>query len=239
MARELDPPGTILWSWTNSRSPCDAPPFLGMVCDPASGKVVGLSLPEMGLSGQLPGEMAQMSDVTSIEVPRNYLQGDIPNTINNLGKLQVADLAGNGISGQIPDLSPMRALRVLLLDGNQLQDAVPYTITALSNLEQLGLSSNTLAGALPSSLSALTRLTWLRVDGNQLVGPLPPGLAAMASAPGAVFNLTANDPTLCGKEVRGWVGGAWKGGGGEWEREGERGEKGNEGKRERNERGRE
>ncbi|CAI5462892.1 unnamed protein product [Closterium sp. Yama58-4] len=174
-------------------------PRQGIVCDAASGRVVGLSLPEMGLSGQLPGEMAQMNDLTSIEVPRNYLQGDIPNTINNLGKLQVADLAGNAISGQIPDLSPMRALRVLLLDGNQLQDAVPYTITALSSL---GLSGNTLGGALPSTLSALSRLTWLRVDGNQLVGPLPPGLAAMASAPGAVFNLTANDPTLCGTAVR-------------------------------------
>lgn len=86
------------------------------------GRVVGVALPVNGLSGPLPAEIANLTELRVIDLTGNDLSGAFPGSIGgwqNLAELRVSRNAG--LEGALPfDLRRLEKVRVLLHDGTGL-----------------------------------------------------------------------------------------------------------------------
>lgn len=120
--------------------------------------------------------------VELLVLPENGLSGNIPAEIAALDRLRVLDLAGNQLSGQIPPaIGGIGGLQTLKLEDNRLSGRIPPEIGNLSNLEHLELSANRFGGSIPAALAGLASLHTLRIADSGLDGTIPPELAGMAS----------------------------------------------------------
>ncbi|KAG4120929.1 hypothetical protein ERO13_D11G173700v2 [Gossypium hirsutum] len=134
---------TLLWNL--SSSPCT---WTGVNC--SQNRLVELRLPGMGLSGQL------------------------PSGIGNLTQLQTLSLRFNALSGSIPaDFAKLTSLRNLYLQGNRYSGEIPLFLFSLQNLIRLNLASNNFTGSIPESVNNLTRLGTLYLENNHLSGSIP------------------------------------------------------------------
>ncbi|TYJ10052.1 hypothetical protein E1A91_A11G181400v1 [Gossypium mustelinum] len=134
---------TLLWNL--SSSPCT---WTGVNC--SQNRVVELRLPGMGLSGQL------------------------PSVIGNLTQLQTLSLRFNALSGSIPaDFAKLTSLRNVYLQGNRFSGEIPLFLFSLQNLIRLNLASNNFTGSIPESVNNLTRLGTLYLENNHLSGSIP------------------------------------------------------------------
>uniref|UniRef100_A0A7N2LLV2 Uncharacterized protein n=2 Tax=Quercus lobata TaxID=97700 RepID=A0A7N2LLV2_QUELO len=110
-----------------------------------------IDLSSNNLSGSIPAEISDLSELRFLNLSRNHLMGKIPEKIGSLKELESVDLSQNHLSGKIPP--------------------------SMSNLTFLGLldlSYNDLSGRIPSS-NQLQSFDAVRYIGNpQLCGdPLP------------------------------------------------------------------
>ncbi len=120
--------------------------------------------------------------VTHLELVENQLSGPIPTELGNLSNLAHLGLGGNQLIGSIPtELTNLSNLAHLGLGGNQLIGSIPTELTNLSNLKELDLEQNRLTGPIPIELGRLTKLTSLWINGNQLTGEIPPELGNLAN----------------------------------------------------------
>ncbi|WP_286911149.1 carbohydrate binding domain-containing protein, partial [Maribacter sp. UBA6511] len=91
--------------------------------------------------------------VRTLILDSRNLTGEIPNEIGNLTELEWIDLGRNNLTGEIPEqFGNLLKLERLNLRTNQLTGNVPSELGNLSNLEILLLNSNNLTGALPIDL---------------------------------------------------------------------------------------
>ena len=72
------------------------------------GRVRGIWLPDKGLTGELPAELADLSALTTLYLSRNRLSGTIPSELGSLSNLRWLDLSHNADRGKwgmecIPD----------------------------------------------------------------------------------------------------------------------------------------
>ena len=93
------------------------------------GRVTELLLSGIGLSGELPPELGNLSNLTYLLLGSDALSGEIPAELGSLSNLTELSLDDNALSGEIP-----------------------AELGSLSNLEELYLSYNDLSGCVPSSL---------------------------------------------------------------------------------------
>ena len=144
------------------------------------GRVSGLWLPYNNLSGALPPELDNLTNLRSLELHRNQLTGSIPPELGDMTSLVHLQLGGNQLEGAIPpELGDLANLEGLYLWDNDLNGSVPPSLGNLSNLESLSLSGNRLTGEIPSELGSLANLTRLWLNRNQLSGELPHSLTAI------------------------------------------------------------
>ena len=82
------------------------------------GRVVQVALPGNGLSGPLPGEIVNLSQLTTVDLTGNDLSGAVPGAIGMLSELAELRVGRNaGLEGALPfDLRRLTRLRVLLHD---------------------------------------------------------------------------------------------------------------------------
>ncbi len=146
--------------WYNSANPCD---WYGITC--ASGRIVALTLNEVGLNGVLPSEIGNLTALREISIYKNKLRGRLPESIGGLIGLSSADFSNNEFSGELP-----------LFFGRMPQ------------LEALNLNHNAFSGTLPSSLATAPKLGWLDVSHNYLNGRIPNEYDELA-----YFNFTGNN----------------------------------------------
>ena len=133
-----------------------------------------LNLSEMGLSGEIPSEIGDLTNLTNLDLGGNQLSGEIPSEIGNLTNLTVLDLGGNQLSGEIPsEICDLTNLTELEFGGNQLSGEIPSCIGNLTNLTFIHLEYNQLSGEIPSEIGNLTNLIWLNFVHNQLLGEIP------------------------------------------------------------------
>ena len=109
----------------------------------ADGRVVRLELSYNGLTGEIPPELGDLSDLLSLELSYNSLTGEVP-----------------------PELGDLSNLRHLYLSDNSLTGEIPPELGNLSNLEDLDLSYNSLTGEIPPDFLDLS-LRWFYWDGNE------------------------------------------------------------------------
>jgi RHS repeat-associated protein len=126
------------------------------------------------LSGSIPAEQGNLSNLTSLRLSANQLSGSIPIELGNLTSLTSLSLRNNQLSGSIPaELGNLTNLTYLDLDYNQLSGSIPVELGNLTSLTTLDLGSNQLSGSIPAELGNLTNLTFLRLSNNQLSGSIP------------------------------------------------------------------
>ena len=191
-------------NWTNNANWVSSQPvglWHGVTTDP-SGRVVGLSLHENGLSGEIPTELGNLASLTNLVLRGNGLIGEIPTELGSLANVRVLDLSGNQLTGGIPaELGSLSNLTTLALGENPLTGHIPTELGTLTNLEQLWLNGNGLTGAIPAELGSLTSLTVLVLGGNRLTGPIPTWLGGLSNLKLLVLSenqLTGPIPTELG-----------------------------------------
>ena len=133
-----------------------------------------------GFTGEIPSELANLSNLQVLTLDGNQLSGQIPSKLGRLINLQVLALDGNQLSGEIPwALGRLINLRALALGRNQLSGEIPWELGHLINLRALALDGNQLSGEIPWALGRLTGLTRLFLNGNQLSGEIPSELGRL------------------------------------------------------------
>ena len=153
---------------------------------------IGLSRNE--LSGRIPPELGDLTDLHTLRLGRNLLDGPIPAELGNLPNLAILSIFENRLTGPIP-VTPgnFSNLEHLTLNGNQLTGPIPVELSDLANLEWLDLGRNQLTGQIPSELANLSNLEWLLLDNNLLTGPIPPDLGRLVNL--RYLNLRSNQLT--------------------------------------------
>ena len=168
--------------------------WYGVTTD-ADGRVTGLLLDSNQLSGAIPSELGNLTNLTDLWLDSNQLDGGIPPELGNLTNLTDLILHNNELSGAIPpELGDLTNLRFLFLRSNELSGAIPPELGDLSSLIWLSLDSNELSGPIPPELGNLSTLKWLNLDGNQLSGTLPLDLTKLTNLQGFNFH---NNLDLC------------------------------------------
>ncbi len=132
----------------------------------SAGRVTALHLDNNGLSGLIPAELSDLTDLTYLNLSNNTLSGRIPPELSDLTDLTYLNLSNNTLSGRIPpELGDLTSLQVLDLSSNDLSGRIPAELGDLPDLQALYLAGNRLRGALPDSLLNLGTLT---LDGDDM-----------------------------------------------------------------------
>ena len=152
----------------------------GVVTD-AAGRIVDLRLAYNRLSGSIPTELRELSQLRFLDLSANDLSGSIPTGLADLGHLESLSLRANRLTGDIPtELGRLSELRVLDLGNNRLSGSIPTELSGLTRLERLNLGRNRLSGQVPQELARLANLTRLDLGINLLSGRLPPALGDLS-----------------------------------------------------------
>lgn len=147
----------------------------------AAGQVIGLQLGYNRLSGSIPAELGQLSELRILDLNGNDLSGSIPPELGDFAFLEELSLFSNGLRGSIPaELGELSALRVLELGRNLLSGSIPPDLGGLDRLESLDLQRNRLGGEIPQEFGRLVSLSGLNLGGNFLSGPVPPELGSLS-----------------------------------------------------------
>ena len=153
------------------------PPELGDLSN-----LQGLHLDDSELTGAIPPELGNLANLEELHLSWNELSGAIPPELGGLSNLEELGLAGNNLAGPIPpELGGLSHLGILYLEGNDLSGAIPPALGDLVNLRSLDLDWNELTGAIPPELGDLSNLWQLELGGNELAGPIPPELGNLSN----------------------------------------------------------
>ena len=125
----------------------------------SDGRVVELSLPDNGMWGSIPREIAFLQKLKRLDLSDNHLQEALPPEIGGLRDLERLDLSDNTFLGS----------------GSQ--NSMPAALGNLDKLEWLNLSGTWFAGPIPPEFGKLTNLKHLNVSENsRLEGAIPQDL---------------------------------------------------------------
>jgi kinase len=106
-------------------------------------------------SGAIPASLGDggMPLLQRLNLSGNQLYGAIPKSVADLRQLTVMDMSRNQLSGPIPaELGAMPVLSVLDLSSNKLSGAIPPALVK-PNLNSINLSSNHLSGQVPTGFA--------------------------------------------------------------------------------------
>jgi len=134
------------------------------------------------MTGTLPEEMGDLTELKELGLYRNQISGAIPETFSGLEKLEFLFLNENELSGIIPEYFGLFTdLQLLWLDNNQFTGSIPESFSALNNLVQLHLGMNQLTGGIPEFLGNLVGLEVLYLSDNDLDGTIPEALSNLTN----------------------------------------------------------
>ena len=138
------------------------------------GRVWSVSLYQNNLTGTLPTELGNLTEMWVLDLADNNLTGSIPLSMASLTKLADLNLGANQLSGSIPAfLGDLEELREVRLSRNKFTGTIPVALTRLTKLVALWIENNKLTGTLPTELGSMSRLLALNVAGNELSGSIP------------------------------------------------------------------
>ncbi|OIW17947.1 hypothetical protein TanjilG_17783 [Lupinus angustifolius] len=116
------------------------------------------------LYGTIPKEWASLN-LTSISVLVNRLSGEIPKELGNITNLIYLNLEANQFSGPVPSqLGSLSNLQTLILSSNKLSGNIPATFSQLQNLIDFRINDNSLNGKIPSFIQNWKLLQRLRIS---------------------------------------------------------------------------
>ncbi|CAN6237163.1 unnamed protein product [Urochloa humidicola] len=137
-------------------------------------KLTSLSAGENNLSGTLPDDLLNITSLEHLSFPNNQLKGSLSN-ISKLKNLITLNLEGNGFVGNIPSsIGELQRLKRIHLDSNNMSGEVPLTLSNCTNLITIDLKRNNFSGELTKlNFSNLHNLKTLDLMGNNFNGTIP------------------------------------------------------------------
>ncbi|KAL2494654.1 putative LRR receptor-like serine/threonine-protein kinase RFK1 [Forsythia ovata] len=133
------------------------------------------------LTGTVPKEWAS-TRLNSISVLVNRLSGEIPSDLGNMTNLTYLNLEANQFSGAIPsELGKLINLKTLILSANQLTGKLPISFSRLTNLNDFRISDNILSGPIPDVIQNWKQLTRLEMHASGLEGPIPSQISLLTT----------------------------------------------------------
>ncbi|KAK9097066.1 hypothetical protein Sjap_022563 [Stephania japonica] len=183
-------------SWSSSsQSHCN---FSGIVCD-SNQSVIAIELDHKGLVAKnVPFDLiCQLQSLQRLNLSFNFLQGPVTEHIQYCTKLQLFHLAKNSLSGQVPDLSSLKELQSIHLDGNRFTGVFPFkSLENLTSLSVLSVGDNPFGPTLfPSEVLKFGNLYWLYLSNCSLGGRIPMGIGDLTE----LGNLELADNALFGE----------------------------------------
>ena len=183
-------------NWGNNRNWLSNAPmgeWHGVITD-SDGRVTHLYLDDNQLTGEIPAELGNLTNLEVLSLSNNQLTGEIPAELGDLTNLEVLYLHNNQLTGSIPvELGNLTNLEWLHLYSNQLTGEIPVELGNLANLQTLYLNNNQLTGEIPAELGSLTNVEVLRLASNQLTGEIPAELGSLTNV--EVLRLASNQLT--------------------------------------------
>uniref|UniRef100_A0A1J3H511 non-specific serine/threonine protein kinase n=1 Tax=Noccaea caerulescens TaxID=107243 RepID=A0A1J3H511_NOCCA len=161
--------------WSNP-NPCK---WESVQCD-GNNRVTRIQLKQKGISGTLPPDLQNLSELTVLELFLNRISGPIPD-LSGLTRLQTLNLHDNLLDSVPKNLfSGMNSLQQAFLENNPFAPwEIPETIKEATSLQNLTLSSCNITGKIPDFFGSQTlpSLTNLKLSQNFLHGELPASFA--------------------------------------------------------------
>ncbi|THU67651.1 hypothetical protein C4D60_Mb05t26960 [Musa balbisiana] len=154
-----------------------------------------LDLSYNNLTGQIPAAIKNCAVLKELRLQGNMLSGSIPPELAELTNLTLLDFSFNSLSGPIlVQVSPLQSLQGLLLSNNQLGGLIPSELSLmLPSLVKLNLSSNRLTGAIPETVFDIKTLTYVDISSNSVSGSIPfGGSIARGISSLLIFNASNN-----------------------------------------------
>ncbi|XP_057976831.1 receptor-like protein kinase 7 [Malania oleifera] len=184
----------VFGSWEQHILSCN---FTGIVCN-SDGLVREINLPGEELVGVVPFDsICGLKSLEKISLESNSLNGSITEGLRNCTRLQYLDLSKNFISGEVPDLSTLRDLKFLNLNGSAFSGIFPWkSLQNLTNLTFLSLGDNPFDWSpFPLEVLKLEKLSWLYLTNCSLEGQIPEGIGNLTK----LKNLELSDNQLFGE----------------------------------------
>ncbi|KAL7218635.1 hypothetical protein ACSBR2_011822 [Camellia fascicularis] len=130
------------------------------------------------LSGALPPELGNLSQINDIHLTSNYFTGELPGTLAKLITLTEFRVSGNQFSGKIPNfIQKWTNLKKLGIQASGLDGPIPQEIASLTNMNDLRISDlNGMESTFPR-LNNMTNMNRLILRSCNITGPLPKYLA--------------------------------------------------------------
>nr|DAD46139.1 TPA_asm: hypothetical protein HUJ06_004369 [Nelumbo nucifera] len=159
------------WSGTD---PCN---WTGVSCD-ANERITAIGLASKSLTGALPSDLNQLTQLRILDVNNNHITGPLP-SLANLTNLQQVYLDSNNFSS-VPGsfLTGLISLQTLSLSENSHLEpwSIPLDLAQSSSLVTLYASNANVMGTIPDIFGSLPNLQSLRLSYSNLTGILPPSL---------------------------------------------------------------
>lgn len=137
-------------------------------------EVATLFVPNNGLTGRLPSELAHLPSLTLLGVPDNALTGPLPASLSgSLLHLLYFNINRNRITGTIPAyVGDWADLQVLGLADNELTGSVPASLGTAARLKTISLSNNKMLNGTLNFVAHLPVLRYLYASHNRFTGSL-------------------------------------------------------------------
>ena len=166
--------GAASLNWTAGRPLAE---WDGVVVAGTPPRVRELRLIGRGLSGRLPRELGQLTQLAELDLRENALGVNIPPELGDATALRELILTSNSLSGSIPaELGQLTGLGALRLGDNRLTGWIPAALARLPTLVAVDLSHNRLTGPIPVELGQTGMLVQVDLSANRLTGPIPTAL---------------------------------------------------------------
>ncbi|RWR73551.1 LRR receptor-like serine/threonine-protein kinase ERECTA [Cinnamomum micranthum f. kanehirae] len=133
-----------------------------------------LELGHTSLKGTIPSWLLYNVTIEILNLRGNFLKGPFPKSAqHNMSRLQYLDISNNHFFGELPpDIDTIFPnLVAFKMSTNELQGAIPLSLSKLQKLRTLDLSQNRLFGGMPEGLVGNnTSLKYLKLSNNELHG---------------------------------------------------------------------
>ncbi len=175
-------------------SDCNLAKFAGVYL--VNGRVNTISLGQNNLTGELPKELALLTEVKNFWLNQNSISGKIPKELGSLQKMESLALSFNKFTGSIPiELFSLNAITNISLESNLIEGQIPTEIGKLINLKRFDFSFNNLTGKIPEEIFSLPSIEEIILNDNQFEGELPQKLGDLLNL--KKINLSQNQLKGC------------------------------------------
>ncbi|XP_027105494.1 uncharacterized protein [Coffea arabica] len=184
----FDPSDVLSRSWIYQIPVCN---WTGVKCSSLHQRVVALNISHLGLQGNIPPQVANLSFLNSIDISGNDFQGNLPEELVHLQRLSYINFSFNKFSGGVPSwLGFLPNLQYLYLANNSFTGILPSSLFNASKLEDMRIPYSQLEGIIAEEIGNLGNLKILDLQDNELMGSIPRTLFNISSL--QVITLTNN-----------------------------------------------